>query len=188
MDWIQAFGRRHKTNRRKNPSHHRQTQAKELEGPKVIQGSNKPNETIYSKPGKLMRSIKTTPEKEQRMELARKRRKDLQRNKTSNEGEIKHFKRNLPLRIICDASKEGLGAICQQQNEGEWETTHYASRFLTEFEKKYSINEIELIAVVWAIEKFRNFVYGTEFEVVSDHKALTTILKNNRSNKTFSSR
>ena len=102
--------------------------------------------------------------------------------------EIKHFKRNLPLRIICDASKESLGAILQQQNEGEWETTHYASRFSTEFEKKYSINELELLVVVWAIEKFRNCVYGTEFEVVSDHKALTTILKVNRSNKTFSSR
>ena len=102
--------------------------------------------------------------------------------------ELKHFKRNLPLRIICDASKEGLGAILQQQHEGGWETTRFASRFLTEFEKKYSINELELLAVVWAIENFRNFVYGTEFEVVSDHKALTTILKDNRSNKTFSSR
>ena len=39
-----------------------------------------------------------------------------------------------------------------------------------------------------AIENFTNFVYGTEFEVVSDHKALSTILKENRSNKTFSSR
>ena len=53
-------------------------------------------------------------------------------------------------------------------------------------EKKYSINELEFLAVVWAKENFRNFVYGTEFEVVSDHKALTTILKDNRSNETFS--
>ena len=59
---------------------------------------------------------------------------------------------------------------------------------MTEFEKKYSINELELLAVVWSIENFRNFVYGTDFEVTSDHKALASILKGNRSNKTFSYR
>ena len=102
--------------------------------------------------------------------------------------EIKHFKRDLPLRIICDASKGGLVAVLQQQQEGEWETTHYASRFLTKVEKKGSINKLELLSVVWAIENFRKFVYGAEFEVVSDNKALTTILKDNGSNKLFSSR
>ena len=70
--------------------------------------------------------------------------------------ELKHFKRNLPLRIKCDASNESLEAILQQQNEGEWETTHYASRFLIEFGKKYSINKLELLAVVWA-KKIQTF-------------------------------
>ena len=88
--------------------------------------------------------------------------------------ELEHFKRNLELCIICDASKEGLGAVLQQKSEEEWETTLFASRFLTKFEKKYSINEFELLAVVWSIENCRN---GTEFEVVSDHRALMTIGK-----------
>ena len=91
--------------------------------------------------------------------------------------ELKHFKRDLPVRIICDASKEGLVAMLQQKQEEGWEATHYASRFLTPFEQKYSINELELLAVVLTIENFRNFVYGNEFEVVSDHKALMNILK-----------
>ena len=52
----------------------------------------------------------------------------------------------------------------------------------------FSTNELELLAVVWAIENFRNYVWGTEFEAVSDHKALMTISKDNRANKTFSSR
>ena len=76
----------------------------------------------------------------------------------------------------------------QQQSEEGWETTYFASRFLTEYAKKYSINKLELLAVVWAVEDFRNFVYGTEFEVVSDHKALMTFLKDNRANKSLSSR
>ena len=100
--------------------------------------------------------------------------------------EMKHFQRDVPKRIICDASKEGLRAVLQQKLNTEWETTHYASRFLTEFEKKYSINKLVLLAAVWDIENFRNFVYGTEFEVISDHKAFASVLKGNRSNKTFS--
>ena len=105
-----------------------------------------------------------------------------------NVTEIKHFQRNLPLRIICDASKDGLGAVLQQQSELGWQPICFASRFLAEFEQKYSINELELLAVIWAVENFRNYVYGTEFEIVSDHRALLSVLKNNRGNKTFSSR
>ena len=61
-------------------------------------------------------------------------------------------------------------------------------RFLTDFEKKYSTNELELLAIIWAIEHFRNHVYGVQLKVVSDHKALMSVLKPNRGNKTFSSR
>ena len=100
-----------------------------------------------------------------------------------------HFKRDSPIRIICDASKKGLGAVLQQQqNNKEWKPIYFASRFLTEFETKYSINELELLAVVWAIEHVKNYVYGTKFKVISDHKALSSVLRPNRGNKTFSSR
>ena len=88
----------------------------------------------------------------------------------------KHFKRNQPVRIICDASKEGLRAVHQQESEEGWVATHFASRFLTTFEQKYSISGLELLAVVWAIDNFRNYVYGKQFEIISDHKAPTNIL------------
>ena len=100
--------------------------------------------------------------------------------------ELKDLKRNLPLLIICDASKDEMGSVLQQKSEQGWETTHFAARFLTEFEQKHSINELERLAVVWAIDKCQNYVYGTEFDVVSDHKALTTILRDKKANKTFS--
>ena len=103
--------------------------------------------------------------------------------------ELSHFKRNQEIRIICDASKQGLGAVLQQiQNNGEWKPICFASRFLTNFEAKYSINELELLAIVWAVEHFKNYVYGVQFKIISDHKALMTALKPNRGNKTFSSR
>ena len=50
------------------------------------------------------------------------------------------------------------------------------------------MNELELLAVVWAIEHFKNYLCGTKFQVVSDHKALATVLKRNKGNKTYSSR
>ena len=65
---------------------------------------------------------------------------------------------------------------------------HFASRFLTQLEENYSINELELRAIVWAIEQFKNYLYGIKLQVVSDHKALATVLKGNKSNKTYSSR
>ena len=76
------------------------------------------------------------------------------------------------MRNACDASREGLGAVLQQKTDES-----FASRFLTTLEQKYFIIELELLIVVWAIETFRNSVYGTEFETVFDHTALTSILK-----------
>ena len=103
--------------------------------------------------------------------------------------ELSHFKSNQGIRIICDASKQGLGAVLQQsQTNGEWRPICFASRFLSVFESKYSINEIELLAIVWAVEHFRNYVYGVQFRIISDHKAILSVLKPNRGNKTFSSR
>ena len=103
---------------------------------------------------------------------------------------LTHFKRQNKLRIICNAGKKGLGAALQQSEKKAncWKPIAYASRFLTSFEEKYSINELELLAVVWSVEHFTNYVYGTIFKIVLDHKALQSVLKSNRGNKTNSSR
>ena len=69
-----------------------------------------------------------------------------------------------------------------------WKPLEYASRFLTELESKYSINELELLAVVWSVEHFKDYVDGVEFGMVSDHKALQSVLKANKGNETFSSK
>ena len=55
-------------------------------------------------------------------------------------------------------------------------------------EKKYSTNDLELLAVVWAVDRFKNYLLGKEFVVVTDHKELTSALEGNRSNKTYQSR
>ena len=45
-----------------------------------------------------------------------------------------------------------------------------------------------LLLVVWSVKHFKNYVHGVSFEIVSDHKALQSVLKSNKGNKTYSSR
>ena len=91
--------------------------------------------------------------------------------------------------ITCDASTFGLGATLQQVDpEGNRKIVAYASRFLNTAEQKYAINELELLSVVWACEHFKYFIYGKEFSIETDHKALIPILKGNRGAKPYSSR
>ena len=64
----------------------------------------------------------------------------------------------------------------------------FASRFLSDTEKKYAINELELLAVVWGLEHFRLYIYGKPIKLLTDHQALEPLIKRNRSNKTYSAR
>ena len=70
--------------------------------------------------------------------------------------------------IVTDASDVGLGAVLQADGR----PAQYASRTLTEAEKKYSATEKELLAVQWALRKFRYYVIGGRVDVYTDHKAL----------------
>ena len=89
----------------------------------------------------------------------------------------------------CDASHSGLGASLEQQNaEGEWIPIAFASRYLNTQEKKYSTNELELLAVVWSVDRFKHYLLGKEFVIATDHKALVSALDENKSNKTYQSR
>ena len=102
--------------------------------------------------------------------------------------ENKHFDTNRPTRVRCDASKEGLGACLEQKYNNIWHPIAYASRFLNTNEQKYSINELELLSVVWSLEHFKYYLYGSGFILQTDHQALLTDLKDNRGNKTYQSR
>ena len=87
---------------------------------------------------------------------------------------LRHFNQDLPIEIHVDASKRGLGA-CMMQPCPETKKNYavaYASRTLTKTEQHYSVSERELLAVVFACQRWRNFVFGVPFTVVSDHTAL----------------
>lgn len=71
-----------------------------------------------------------------------------------------------------DASNSGLGAILFQTFDEGDKAVAYASRSLTPLEKKYSTTELECLAVLWSIEKFRAYLEGMPFTVITDHQAL----------------
>ena len=87
-----------------------------------------------------------------------------------------YYNQNAKTRITMDASPVGLGAIIEQeQPDGHFHPVYYASRKLSKTEQRYSQFKREALAVKWACEKFFLFLYGTKFEIRTDHKALITV-------------
>jgi hypothetical protein len=78
-----------------------------------------------------------------------------------------------PFSLHCDASDNGLGAVLyQQQPDGSEKVIQYASRTLSDGERKWHTTEKEALAIIWACEKFAPYLIGPKFKVISDHASL----------------
>ena len=86
-----------------------------------------------------------------------------------------YFRVDCRTRIVADASPVGLGAVLVQEQGGTWRAVSYASRSLTDVERRYSQTEKEALALVWACERFNMYVSGRSFELETDHKPLERI-------------
>lgn len=85
--------------------------------------------------------------------------------------------------IATDASDYELGAVfAQVKPDGTEKPVAFTSHTLTETEQKYSIVDKEALACVWAVEKWRTYLWGRRFTLHTDHQALTTLLKRDRLN------
>ena len=80
-----------------------------------------------------------------------------------------------PFILTTDASDFALGAVLSQiQNDVE-KPIAFASRTLSETEHRYATIEKEGLAIIWAINKFKPYLYGAKFTLVTDHKPLVYI-------------
>ena len=86
---------------------------------------------------------------------------------------LKYYDPQLELTVQCDASEKGLGAALLQKGQ----PIAFASCALTDAETRYAQIEKEMLAVVFSLKKFDQYVYGRKTTVLSDHKPLEAIAK-----------
>ena len=98
---------------------------------------------------------------------------DMIKNLVKDAPCLKYFDSTKPLAIQCDASEKGLGAALLQNGL----PICYASRALTDVETRYAQIEKELLAIVFALERFHQYTFARHVIVSSDHKPLESILK-----------
>ncbi len=81
-----------------------------------------------------------------------------------------------PFILHTDASADGLGAVLYQEQDHR-RVIAYASRGLTSSESRYPAHKLEFLALKWAVtDKFRDYLYGQNFQVFTDNNPLTYVL------------
>ena len=93
---------------------------------------------------------------------------------------LTHFDLALPIVVHCDASKYGVGAVISHvMRGGEERPVAFASRTLNAAERNYATIEKEGLALVFAVKKFHQFLFGNRFTLVTDHKPLLGLFSEN---------
>ena len=88
---------------------------------------------------------------------------------------LAYFDKDANTSVVTDASPVGLGAVLIQE-DGVSRAVCYASRSLSDVERRYSQTEKEALGVVWGFERFNLYLQGLEsFDLVTDHEPLKVI-------------
>ena len=93
----------------------------------------------------------------------------------TNNPVLKFYDIQLPTRVSNDASTQSLGTVMEQQHPDGWLPVAFASRSLSDSERNYCQLEREALSIVFACERFHDYVHGTKFQVFKDHEPLRSI-------------
>lgn len=85
---------------------------------------------------------------------------------------LQYYDPTKELTVHCDASDKSIGAALLQNDQ----PLEFSSRSLKDAETRYAPIEKELLAVVWAVERYHQYTYGRHTTVLSDHKPLERIM------------
>ena len=83
---------------------------------------------------------------------------------------------SFPFELMCDASDYAIGAVLGQKREKIFHVIYYASRTLNDAQLNYATTEKELLAIVFAFEKFRPYLIGNKVVVHTDHSAIKYLM------------
>lgn len=79
---------------------------------------------------------------------------------------------SLPFELICDASDFALETILGQRKEKRLHVIYYSSKILNDAQLNYATIEKELLAIVYAFDKFRSYLVGSKTIIFIDHSAI----------------
>ena len=97
---------------------------------------------------------------------------------------VGHFEPEIACELRTDASLLGIEGILRQNNR----IIGCKSRSLNKHENNYSVSEWEALAIIYSIQKFKHFVEGTPFTVVTDHMLLLFMMKRGKETETENKR
>ena len=82
----------------------------------------------------------------------------------------------LPFEVMCDASNLAIGAVLGQREDGKPHVVYCARKTLNEAQRNYTTTEKELLEVVYALDKLRAYLVGSNIVIFTDHSALKYLL------------
>ena len=89
---------------------------------------------------------------------------------------LKNFSQGKEIKVSGDSSEYGLGAVILQKHDDRFHPVAYASRTLNKTEHLYAQIEKECLAVVFAVTRFHQYLYGNQFLLETDHNPLVSII------------
>ena len=92
-----------------------------------------------------------------------------------NATSLAHYDETTTLILATDASSYGIGAVLSQQDKDGETPIAYASKTLTDTQTRYSQIEREALSIIYGVTKFKQYLYGRKFKLITDHEPLVTI-------------
>ena len=182
--WGRVQRTRHASRPQEGPRDHRDDSANGQAATSIFSRYDKLHGDLHSKP--LTESLRAMLKKDNVFHWDDQQTRSFQQVKTliakANTTPLRYYDRNLPVTVQADASLRGLGACLIQQHNGKDQPIVFASKSLTDAETRYANIERELLAIVFACQRFSTYLLGRSFIAESDHKPLEMIAMKNLAN------